>query len=111
MLIPKEGRTVLLPRLKSNYLGFEIFTFLETKKSITILRTLSKKGMQFSLKFHRLAEPVRGKNFWESPYSYQGYYPLKIPVHLTISCKKEFSKLSEWKKIVAFKELTIIPCS
>lgn len=49
---PEERFNVLLKCLRSTNLAFDIFKFLETLKALLILRALSRKGMQFSQKFH-----------------------------------------------------------
>lgn len=95
-LLPQKGFTILLPSLKSNNLGFNIFDYLETLPALLILRSLSRKGMQFSLKFHLFAKPVRAKHFWKKSKFYRVVNPFKIPLVLTISCKKDIEKIAIW---------------
>lgn len=83
--LPSERLNILLPCFKSNNLGFEIFVFLETEKAIIILRSLSRKGMQFSFNFHKLAEPVRGLNLAKEPKLFKLLNPFAIPIELKIN--------------------------
>lgn len=92
-LTPEEGFKILLPVLKSNNLGFDIFKFLETLRAILILRGLSRRGMQFSLVFHQQADVVRNKISWGPENIYKGVNLFKIPVEVTIGCDMDAKKL------------------
>lgn len=48
--------------------------------------------MQFSLKFHLLAKPVRGSVFWKRVEMYRGFNFMRIPVEVVITCYKDLEQ-------------------